>query len=106
PGLSRPPTCLLPTCLSVGARHTAGHGELLPSFGSIPITGAHAGIPLWAPTPPRHRGADAGRHQPCPRSGRRLCRAEPAGREEERAIARPDADQLLLREFDADAHLL
>ena len=37
---------------------------------------------------------------------RHLCRAEPAGREEDRHLARAHADQLLFREFDAHPHLV
>src|SRR5260221_14337770 len=78
-----------------------------PTTYSVAFNGFRYRLPLLPPSPPvGNRGAFAGRDHAAARPLRELCRAEPAGRQEAGAAARPHRHQSLLREFDADANLV
>src|SRR6266481_5396629 len=63
--------------------------------------------PLLPPSSPvGNRGAFAGRDHAAARPLRELCRAEPPGRQEAGAAARPHRHQPVLRELDANPDLV
>ena len=76
-----------------------------PPYSAALMT-APASIPFAAPPSARHRGVVALRDRRAPRPRRRLCRAQPPGRQEAVGAARAHPDQRLLRVVDPHPHLV